>query len=83
MGELIQIVSAEGKPLGSGYINPNSLICARLVSRDTKYVLDRSLLVHRIQVALSLRERVFDKPFYRLVFGDSDGLPGLVVESLW
>ncbi|WP_422473440.1 class I SAM-dependent rRNA methyltransferase [Endozoicomonas sp. ALB032] len=79
-GELINIESAEGKPLGTGYINPNSLICARLVSRDSKYVLDRSLLVHRIQVALSLRERVFDKPFYRLVFGDSDGLPGLVVD---
>ena len=79
-GELIRIESAEGKPLGTGYINPNSLICARLVSRDNKYVLDKSLMVHRIQVALSLRERLFEKPYYRLIFGDSDGLPGLVVD---
>ncbi|MRI33131.1 RlmI/RlmK family 23S rRNA methyltransferase [Endozoicomonas sp. OPT23] len=80
VGELIQIESAEGKPLGSGYINPNSLICGRLVSRDSKYVLDKSLLVHRIKVALSLREALYDSKCYRLVFGDSDGLPGLVVD---
>ncbi|MNJ29067.1 Ribosomal RNA large subunit methyltransferase I [compost metagenome] len=61
-------------------MSPNNLICARLLSRDAKLALDKSLLVHRINVALSLRERLFDKPFYRLVYGDSDLLPGLVVD---
>lgn len=37
-------------------------------------------LTDRMEVALSLRERLFDKPFYRWVFGDSDGLSGLVVD---
>ncbi|HET8667296.1 MAG TPA: class I SAM-dependent rRNA methyltransferase, partial [Terriglobales bacterium] len=60
--------------------NPNSLICARLISRDEKYPLNKSLLVHRLQVALSLREQWFDAPHYRLVYGDSDFLPGLVVD---
>ena len=79
-GEPVIIENAKGKAIGTGYVNPNTLICARLVSRDARYMLDKSLLVHRINVALSLRERLFDKPCYRLVFGDSDGLPGLVVD---
>lgn len=79
-GQQVCIIANDGKPLGNGYVNPHSLICARLVSRVTKHVLDRSLLVHRLKVALSLRERLFDKPFYRLVYGESDGLPGLVVD---
>ncbi|MET4696528.1 class I SAM-dependent rRNA methyltransferase [Endozoicomonas lisbonensis] len=79
-GELVVIENAAGKAIGTGYVNPNTLICARLVSRDAQYMLDKSLLVHRIKVALSLRERLFDKPCYRLIFGDSDSLPGLVVD---
>jgi len=41
---------------------------------------DKSLIVHRLNIALSLRERFYEKPFYRLVYGDSDGLPGLIVD---
>jgi len=79
-GQAVQIQAHNGKPLGNGYVNPASLICARLVSRDPAYVLDRSLIVHRLKVALSLRERLFDRPFYRLVYGESDQLPGLVID---
>jgi 23S rRNA (cytosine1962-C5)-methyltransferase len=79
-GDQAILEAAGGKPLGIVALSPNNLICARLISRDTKHVLDKSLLVHRLKVALSLRERLFDKPFYRLVFGDSDLLPGLVVD---
>ncbi len=79
-GEQVVVHSAQGKALGIAYINPHSLICARLVSRKTDIFLDRSLLVHRIKIALSLRERLFDKPYYRLIFGESDLLPGLVVD---
>lgn len=79
-GQLVSIEAGNGAVLGTGYVNPHSLICARLVSRDPHYVLDQSLLVHRLNIALSLRERLFDKPYYRLVFGESDALPGLVVD---
>jgi len=79
-GQAAIIEDAAGRPLGSGYVNPNALICARLVSRDPQYVLDQSLLTHRFNIALSLRERLFDQPFYRLAFGDSDALPGLIVD---
>ncbi|MGD8937379.1 MAG: class I SAM-dependent methyltransferase, partial [Thiogranum sp.] len=79
-GQQVQLLAHSGKSLGNAYVNPNSLICARLVSRDARFLLDRSLLVHRLNVALALRERLFDRPFYRLVYGEADQLPGLVID---
>ncbi|CAM3759477.1 class I SAM-dependent rRNA methyltransferase [Parendozoicomonas haliclonae] len=79
-GQQAVVESSTGKALGIAYFNPNTLICGRLISRDTKHALDASLLVHRIKIALSLRERLFPEPCYRLIYGDSDNLPGLVVD---
>lgn len=79
-GEQAVVEAANGKAMGVAYVNAHSLICARLVSRDAGTVLDRSLLVHRLNQALSLRQRLFAKPFYRLVHGEGDLLPGLVID---
>ncbi|PMR66858.1 class I SAM-dependent rRNA methyltransferase [Halomonas heilongjiangensis] len=79
-GEQAVVEAANGKALGVAYVNPHSLICARMVSRDPKQGLDRSLLVHRLNQALSLRERLFARPYYRLVHGEGDLLPGLVID---
>lgn len=79
-GEQVRIEDSKGKFIGIATVNPNVLICGRLVSRDEKHPLSKSLLVHRLQIALSLREQWHDAPFYRLVYGDSDFLPGLVVD---
>ncbi|AKH21304.1 class I SAM-dependent rRNA methyltransferase [Sedimenticola thiotaurini] len=79
-GQPVEVFSDRGKLLGTGYVNPHSLISVRLVSRDHRHPLSGSLIVHRLKVALSLRERLYAKPFYRLLFGESDGLPGLVID---
>ena len=79
-GEQVIIEADNGREMGVAYVNPNSLICARVVSRDPKVVLDRSLLVHRFNQALSLRKQFFKEPYYRLVHGESDLLPGLVID---
>ncbi|HIE40592.1 MAG TPA: class I SAM-dependent rRNA methyltransferase, partial [Thiomicrorhabdus sp.] len=79
-GQQVVIEAYNGKPLGMGFVNPNTLICARILSRSPKLELNKKFLKKRIQEAQSLRDMVFEKPFYRLVFGDSDGLPGLVVD---
>ncbi len=79
-GQTVLIQSSHGKPLGIGYVNPNNLLCARLVNRDYKKPIDSSFFVHRFNIALSLRQRLFKKPFYRLIYGESDGLPGLIVD---
>jgi len=78
-GEQVLVQSSHGKTLGVAMINPNNLICGRLVNREAE-ALDAKLLSHRIQSALSLRERCFSRPYYRLVFGESDFLPGLVID---
>ena len=80
MGEQALVTTSGGKPLGIAFINPNGLICGRLVSRDEKYPLNKSLLVHRIKQSLALRELAFAEPYYRLIYGDADLLPGLVVD---
>lgn len=79
-GEQVVVQNTKGKFLGIAYANPNSLICARIVSRSPEHPIDQSLLVHRLKIALALRERYFEQPYYRLVFGEADGLPGLVVD---
>ncbi len=79
-GEQVVVQSGKGKFLGFAYANPNSLICARIVSRSPQHPLDQSLLAHRLKIALALRERYFDASYYRLLFGEADGLPGLVVD---
>jgi 23S rRNA (cytosine1962-C5)-methyltransferase len=79
-GEACVIVDAHDKAIGVGHVNPNSLICARLVHRGIEHAIDRSLLVHKLKVALGLRERLYAEPHYRWVFGESDGLPGLTLD---
>ena len=79
-GETAIVEEANGRALGVAYVNPHSLICARIMSRDPSMRLDRSLFIHRFNQALALREQLFSKPFYRLVHGEGDLLPGLVVD---
>jgi 23S rRNA (cytosine1962-C5)-methyltransferase len=79
-GAVVRIHSDRDQFLGHAYVNPHALICARIVGRDAEHGLDRSLIVHRLNVALALRERLSREPWYRLVFGESDGLPGLVLD---
>ncbi len=80
VGAQVLVQSASGKTLGTAMVSPNALICARLISRQDGQWLDKSLFVHRFKIAQSLRERCFDDQCYRLIFGDSDFLPGLVID---
>lgn len=79
-GAPVELFARGGRWLGHAYANPNSLICARLISRDRARPLSPALLLARLGQALTLRERLYEQPFYRLVHGESDGLPGLVVD---
>jgi 23S rRNA (cytosine1962-C5)-methyltransferase len=79
-GAMAQVLSSRDEFLGFAYVNPRTLIAARIVGRDAAHAPDASLVVHRLRVALALRERLHREPFYRWVFGESDGLPGLVLD---
>jgi 23S rRNA (cytosine1962-C5)-methyltransferase len=80
VGAMVRVLSDRDQFLGFAYVNPHALICARILSRSPVQAPDRSLLMHRMKVALSLRERLYPAPYYRWVFGESDGLPGLVLD---
>lgn len=79
-GEQVIVEASNGKPLGVAYLNPNTLICGRLVSRDSKQRINAKLFAKRIQAAQQMREMHYAEACYRLVFGESDGLPGLVID---
>ncbi|MDX1344576.1 MAG: class I SAM-dependent rRNA methyltransferase [Sedimenticolaceae bacterium] len=79
-GQQVAIHTHRNKWVAHAYVNPRSLICARVISRHPTETLDEELLTRRISNALALRERLFDSRCYRLVYGDSDLLPGLVVD---
>ncbi len=79
-GAAARVEDARGKPLGRALLSPNSLIVGRLYSRDPEQEPSRSFFKKRIEQALALRETLFDAPGYRLVHGEADGLPGLVVD---
>jgi 23S rRNA (cytosine1962-C5)-methyltransferase len=79
-GQEVRVEAADKTPLGIAYVNPQSLITGRLVSRSYKQPFNLELLTKRIQNAYSWREHCYEKPYYRLVFGESDDLPGLVVD---
>jgi 23S rRNA (cytosine1962-C5)-methyltransferase len=77
-GELVRVLAHNDRALGLAYVNPQSLISARML--ETWKVPDVAWLATRIRAALKLRERLYSKPYYRLVYGESDGLPGLVID---
>jgi 23S rRNA (cytosine1962-C5)-methyltransferase len=79
-GALVQVHSDRDQFLGYAYVNPHALICARIVSRSETGRPDVSLWRHRLKSALALRERLNSEPYGRLIFGEGDGLPGLVLD---
>ena len=80
VGDTVLVRDARGHLLGTGYMNPHSLIAVRLVSRS-KVEISREFLARRIAQALDYRARVWpgDRA-YRAVYGDADLLPGLIVD---
>ena len=77
-GDLVRVLAHNDRALGLAYVNPQSLISARML--ESWNFPDAAWLTTRIRAALALRERLYSKPYYRLVYGESDGLPGLVVD---
>jgi len=79
-GQAVEILAQNGRWLGHAYVNPHSLISARITSRDRNRPLDDEELLRRIRSATALRERFHSSDCYRWIYGESDGLPGLVVD---
>lgn len=79
-GTLVTLRASDGEGLGTFFFNPHVLICLRQLTREMDADIDEAFLAERFAAALKLRERLFDRPFYRLVHAESDALPGLIVD---
>lgn len=81
-GDLSLVYSASGEFLGSGFYNPHSLIACRILSRRPMASIGEDFFYQKLSEALAYREKIYPgrAPFYRLCFGESDGLPGLVID---
>jgi 23S rRNA (cytosine1962-C5)-methyltransferase len=79
-GTVVKVVSDRNQFLGYAGIHPHALIAARILSRDAARPPGPGLIRHRLRIALRLRERLYPGGHYRLLFGESDGLPGLVAD---
>ncbi|WP_455219584.1 class I SAM-dependent rRNA methyltransferase [Kaarinaea lacus] len=79
-GEVVTVTTNNDKPLANAYINPHSLICARIFSHKPRQALDSSLITRRITQALNHRQSYFAEPYYRLIYSEGDLLPGVVVD---
>ncbi|SMH56764.1 class I SAM-dependent rRNA methyltransferase [Azospirillum agricola] len=79
-GSPVRLVDAGGTPLGIATFNPHTLIAARMLSNDPATVVDHNFVTGRLRRAVELRDRLFDRPYYRVVHAEADGLPGLIVD---
>jgi 23S rRNA (cytosine1962-C5)-methyltransferase len=80
-GDAVLVFSSRGDCLGTAYYNPHSLIAARLLSRKQETIDTVDFFRERLAAALDYRRRLYgDLNAVRLVHGEGDGLPGLVVD---
>jgi 23S rRNA (cytosine1962-C5)-methyltransferase len=79
-GAAVRVLDSRERFLGFALFNPHALICARVMSRAEDEPIGPELFVRRLRSALALRERYVGGVHYRLVYGESDDLPGLVVD---
>lgn len=79
-GTIVRLEGDDGKSFGLGYFNPQSLIAVRLLECPADAAIDLAFFEKRLARALALRSALYDRPFYRLVNSEGDGLPGLTID---
>jgi len=81
-GTLVEVQVKKDEPFALAYFNPNNLISARILTYDVKQEINEDFFIEKISAAKILRDRFFDKPFYRLIHSEADFLPGLIIDRL-
>lgn len=80
-GDLVIVEDFDGYGLGTGFINRNSTIMVRMMSRKRGQEIDEDFLEQRVREAIEYRKKVVDIESCRLIFGEADFLPGIVVDK--
>ena len=80
-GEILEVRDFDGYPLGKGFINENSKIRIRMMTRNKDQEIDREFLRRRLKDAWEYRKKTVDTESCRIVFGEADFLPGLIIDK--
>ncbi len=79
-GSVVTVADAGGELLATAHFNPRTLISARVLAHAPDAAIDAAFVETKLKAAMSLRDRLFARPFYRLVHAEADDLPGLVID---
>ncbi len=80
-GSIVTVHDFDGYPMGRGFINQNSKIRIRLMTRNVNQEIDREFLRNRVRMAWEYRKKTVDTGSCRVIFGEADFLPGLVIDK--
>jgi len=80
-GEVVNVFTHDKKFIGRGYINPQSQIMVRLLTRDKDEMINEDFFLNRIQKAWHYRQKIGYTENCRLIFGEADDLPQLIIDK--
>jgi len=80
-GDIVNVYNHKNKFIGKGYINPQSQIIVRIMTRDINEDINETFFKKRIQKAYDYRRLVMPGESYRLIFGEADEIPGLIIDK--
>jgi 23S rRNA (cytosine1962-C5)-methyltransferase len=80
-GDIVLVRDFDGYPMGRGYINTNSKILVRMLTRNADQEIDEDFFEKRVRNAWEYRKKVVDTSSCRIIFGEADFLPGLVIDK--
>lgn len=80
-GEIVNVYTHDKKFVGRGYINPQSLIMVRLLTRDKDEIIDDQFFINRLEKAWAYRQKLGYTENCRLIFGEADDIPQLIIDK--
>ena len=80
-GDIVTVHDFDGYPMGNGFINQNSKIRIRMMTRKADQAIDHDFLTMRVKNAWDYRKTTVDTSSCRIIFGEADFLPGLVIDK--
>src|SRR5690606_27552186 len=80
-GDIVEVFTHQGLFVGRGYINPQSQILVRLLTRDKEEMIDAAFFHRRLQKAWDYRRKLGYVENCRLVFGEADEMPALIIDK--
>ncbi len=80
-GDIVTVHDFDGYPMGRGFLNQNSKIAVRMMTRNVSQEIDREFIHMRVKNAWDYRKKTTDTDSCRLIFGEADFLPGIVIDK--